>query len=134
MAEQDEWHSLKAFTPARIALGRTGVSIPLKEVLQLKLAHAHARDAIYTGLNIDTLVKSFDTFNLHTYLLQSNALTRKDYLQRPDHGKQLNETSVDLLKEDAKQHFDIAIIIADGLSSPAINMHSFPVLQLLIPS
>jgi len=133
LVEQDEWHSLKAFTPARIALGRTGVSIPLKEVLNLKLAHAHARDAVHAALDADGLYASLQTFNLHAYLLQSKAQTRKDYLQRPDHGRRLNESSIALLNEEAKKHFDVSVIVADGLSAPAVNLHAFPVLQLLIP-
>lgn len=48
--EQDIWHPLKAFTAARIALGRTGTAIPLKEVLAFKLAFAYAKDAVYSAL------------------------------------------------------------------------------------
>ena len=44
--EPDDWASLKAYTSARIALGKTGVSVPLRESLQFKLAHAHAKDAV----------------------------------------------------------------------------------------
>jgi ethanolamine ammonia-lyase small subunit len=133
IVQQDEWHSLKAYTPARIALGRTGVSIPLKEILHLQLAHAHARDAVYAMLDIDGLYASLQTFNLHTYLLQTRSLTRKDYLKRPDHGRRLNDASAELLKEETNKHFDVAIVVADGLSSPAVNLHAFTVLQLLIP-
>jgi ethanolamine ammonia-lyase small subunit len=48
--EPDPWVSLKAFTAARIALGRSGTSVPLQESLAFKLAHAHARDAVYSAL------------------------------------------------------------------------------------
>ena len=51
----DPWGSLKAFTSARIALGRTGIATPLKEVLDFKMCHAHARDAVYSMLEVDAL-------------------------------------------------------------------------------
>jgi len=52
----DPWDSLKKFTPARIAIGRVGSSIPLKQALEFKLAHAHARDAVYSTLNSEILI------------------------------------------------------------------------------
>lgn len=137
MIEQDIWHPLKAFTNARIALGRTGTAIPLKEVLQFKLAFAYAKDAVYSALNVDELIKELNVFNLPIYKLQSRAINREMYLQRPDLGRLLNAKSIELLKENKSENksninFDVAIIIADGLSAIAMNKHAFPVVELLI--
>jgi ethanolamine ammonia-lyase small subunit len=133
MVEQDIWHPLKAFTNARIALGRTGTAIPLKEVLQFKLAFAHAKDAVYSALNVEELKKKLIVFNLPIYSLQSKAINREMYLQRPDFGRLLNTASINLLKENKSViKYDVAIIIADGLSAIAMNKHAFSVVELLI--
>ena len=131
--EQDIWHPLKAFTSARIALGRTGTAIPLKEVLAFKLAFAYAKDAVYSALNLDELTTQLSGLNLPIYSLKSQATSRAEYLQRPDYGRLLRPQSIDLLKNiRSTTQYDVAFIIADGLSATAINKHAFAVIQLLI--
>jgi len=128
----DSWQSLKKFTAARIALGSTGVAIPLKEVLQFRLAHAYARDAVYSQLDQHVLAAGFQLLQLPFTVLHSKAQNRNEYLQQPDFGRQLNAVSAQQL-QDNNAGCDIAIIIADGLSATAVNHHAMPVLQLLTP-
>ncbi|QNA43058.1 ethanolamine ammonia-lyase subunit EutC [Lacibacter sediminis] len=130
--EEDAWHPLKQFTAARIALGRTGNAIPLKELLKFRLAHAHARDAVYARLHSQELVQQLQQFNLPVYSLHSKAKDRNEYLLHPDLGRQLNDASVQLL-QNRSASFDIVLILADGLSATAVNHHAVPLLQLLIP-
>ena len=133
--QPDPWASLKAFTTARIALGRTGTAIPLKEVLSFRLAHAHARDAVYSGLSVNILQEQLQPFHLPVLLLHSCAADRYEYLQRPDKGRKLDAHSIELLKtaDASLKQKDVAIVIADGLSATAINVHTQSLLQLLIP-
>lgn len=119
----DPWHQLKAFTAARIALGRTGTAMPLAEVLRFKLAHAHARDAVYSALDIPALSNQAWEVNV----LHSKAADRSEYLQRPDKGRQLNERTL------TPANTDIGIILVDGLSATAVNHHAIPVLDYLYP-
>jgi len=128
----DSWGKLKAFTNARIALGRTGVTTPLKEVLDFKLCHAHARDAVFSLLNIDELVTSLQQFQLPVIIVNSKAKDRIVYLQRPDHGRKPDDESRDKLKNEKENGFNVVIVIADGLSATAINKHAVPVLERLI--
>ncbi|MBE9583749.1 ethanolamine ammonia-lyase subunit EutC [Mucilaginibacter sp. JRF] len=126
------WDKLKEYTSARIAIGRTGNSIPVQNSLEFKLAHAHARDAVYSKLDTDELHKDLAKHNLSIINIKSQADYREQYLQRPDLGRRIDAESNDLLKTH-KGDYDIAIIIADGLSATAINQNIVPLLDILIP-
>lgn len=131
----DPWASLRAFTPARIALGRTGTAIPLQEVLQFRMAHAHARDAVYSMLDKETLITQLKNLQLPVNLLHSQATDRYEYLQRPDKGRKLDQASASSLTSiagDAAKNA-VAIILADGLSATAINKHAIPLLEIVLP-
>lgn len=130
--EPDEWASLKAFTNARIALGKTGISVPLRESLQFKLAHAHAKDAVYSQLNIDDLKADLSSTDLPIYALQSRAENRDIYLKRPDLGRSLSDASIAQLQQINDAPADICLIIADGLSATAIHKNAGPVVRLLV--
>ncbi|MDB5267686.1 MAG: ethanolamine ammonia-lyase [Hymenobacter sp.] len=129
----DPWTGLRAFTAARIALGRMGTSVPLQEALAFRLAHAHARDAVYSTLDTEQLLADLPALGLPVCLMQSRATSREEYLQRPDWGRVLDEDSRERLAEMANGDCDITIVLADGLSATASNTHARPLLQLLVP-
>jgi ethanolamine ammonia-lyase small subunit len=54
------------------------------------------------------------------------------YIQRPDLGRHIDETSSILLKENTKG-FDVVLVIADGLSATAMQLHAIPFIQRIIP-
>jgi ethanolamine ammonia-lyase small subunit len=126
-------NALKEFTAARIGIGRTGISIPLKQSLEFKLAHAHARDAVYSELDIDGLTTQLKQFDLPVLNLHSQAAYREQYLQRPDLGRQVDEESVAQMRDYNKGKPDVVIIIADGLSATAVNHNANGLLKILIP-
>jgi ethanolamine ammonia-lyase small subunit len=114
---------LRAFTPARVALGHTGHSLPTAELLRFQLDHARARDAVHQPLDPNSL-------GIPHLLLHSAAPDRATYLRRPDLGRMLSEESRALLKQG---DFDAAIVIADGLSAPAVEHHAAALLHALLP-
>ncbi|WP_018622507.1 ethanolamine ammonia-lyase subunit EutC [Spirosoma luteum] len=130
--ESDEWDALKAYTDARIALGKTGVSIPLRESLLFRLAHAHAKDAVYSRLNIARLEADLASTGLPMYSVHSQAENRDIYLQRPDLGRLLDELSTKRLQDINSAPADICLIVADGLSATAIHKNAGPVVTLLV--
>jgi ethanolamine ammonia-lyase small subunit len=130
---KDPWITLRNFTNARIALGRTGTSIPLEEVLRFRLAHAHARDAVHSLADVAGLQQQLSALQAPVQALHSLAADRQEYLQRPDKGRRLDAASVALLSAAAGTGNEVAIVIADGLSATAVNRHAVPLLQQLLP-
>jgi ethanolamine ammonia-lyase small subunit len=114
---------LRSLTPARVALGRTGNSLPTAELLRFQLDHARARDAVYQELDANSL-------GLPHLLLRSAAADRATYLRRPDLGRILSADSRALLEHG---EYDAAIVIADGLSATAIHRHAAPLIAALMP-
>ena len=94
----DPWAMLRAHTPARIALGRAGTSLPTAEVLRFAAAHAGARDAVHLPLDVDSLVADLLAQGLAPVSVESRATSRVEYLTRPDLGRQLAPASRDALE------------------------------------
>lgn len=123
---------LAALTPARVALGRSGVSLPTAAVLGLGLAHAQARDAVHAALDIADLRAQLEAENRQVLEVQSQATDRAAYLARPDWGRSLD--SLSRTRIDACAHAqgcDLVLVISDGLSATAVQRHAMPLLRAL---
>ena len=64
--------------------------------------------------------------------MHSAAADRRAYLLRPDLGRRLDDSSRRNLT-DAAGKFDVAFVLADGLSAAAIDRHAAMLLELVIP-
>lgn len=125
------WHVLREYTAARIALGRAGISVPTRHLLDFQLAHAQAQDAVHLPLDVHKLIADIE---LPFVMVHSQVTDRSHYLQRPDLGRCLNRESVALLSAHTaiqSEPYDLAIVIIDGLSSFAIQKNAAPLLQKL---
>lgn len=138
-AAASSWEALRRFTPARIALGHAGISQRTATQLDFQLAHARARDAVHVPLDAEALLRA-----LHTawpaspspsppVLAHSAAADRHVYLQRPDLGRRLDAASRAALAALASLggSRDLGIVVADGLSAPAVARHAPPFLAAL---
>jgi ethanolamine ammonia-lyase small subunit len=126
---RNPWQQLRQFTAARIALGRTGVSLPTAPQLAFQLAHAQARDAVHRELDDDALAQSLtESLGLRCIRASSAAGDRATYLRRPDLGRTLDPQSR-LALQDTAGPYDIGFVIADGLSALAIERHALPFLR-----
>ncbi|TSJ52116.1 ethanolamine ammonia-lyase subunit EutC [Atlantibacter subterranea] len=133
MHAPDAWKALNQFTDARIALGRSGASLPTAEVLKFGLAHAQARDAIHQPFDSDTLAEQLAALDLETLTVHSQATDRPVYLNRPDLGRRLDEPSRERLTARRATPHDVLLVIGDGLSSHAVQRQAVPLVRALLP-
>jgi len=122
---------LRDYTPARVELGRAGVSLPTRALLQFQLAHAKARDAVHLPLAVNSLVVELKQHGIESITLASAARDRDEYLKRPDLGRRLSDDSRERLS-GLRADYDAVFVIADGLSALAVHRHAVPVLHLLL--
>ena len=126
-APPDPFARLRALTQARIGLGRCGAGLPTKPMLDFQLAHARARDAVHVALDENALRKALAPHQL--LAVRSRAADRMEYLRRPDLGRRLDPRDADRCNAGT---FDLAIVVADGLSAIAVHRNAPPLLDALL--
>lgn len=124
----DMFRQLRLATQARIGLGRAGDGLPTRPLLDFRMAHAMARDAVHTSLSESVVSSGLAAAPIR---VASQAFDRTVYLQRPDLGRRLDEASAQGLDSLAIETCDAVIIIADGLSALAVHRHGAAVATAL---
>ena len=134
---RDPWHPLRRLSAARIALGRTGGSLPTRELLDFRLAHARARDAVHAPFDAARLADRLRGLGSEVVRVGSAAGSDAEFLRRPDLGRTLDEPGRALLATLAAAgsgaRCDLVIIVSDGLSSRAAAEQAVPLLEVMIP-
>ena len=120
----DPFARFRAVTRARIGLGRAGDSLPIRAVLDFQLAHARARDAVHGRVDFAAMAERLGA-GRPVIRLKSRAADRPTYLARPDLGRRVDPT---MLAGVSKGAFDVAFVVADGLSAAAVEAHAESVL------
>ncbi|MBM7507901.1 ethanolamine ammonia-lyase subunit EutC [Nocardioides sp. 31GB23] len=125
----DFWAGLRGSTPARIGLHRTGDALDTPALLSLGAAHALARDAVHRPLDVESVTEQLRGLGLgEPVVVRSAAPDRRTYLARPDLGRR---PSGDLAPARGRA-VDLAVVVADGLSSEAVERHATPLLGELV--
>jgi ethanolamine ammonia-lyase small subunit len=149
----DPFARLRSSTPARIGLGRFGHGLPTSAMLDFQLAHARARDAVHASFAPESVAAALG--ERPSVIVHSLASDRQSYLQRPDLGRQLRQadaarlatgnhaageldarsraTASQVATDQTAVTCEIAFVIADGLSAPAVHSHAVPLLHALFP-
>lgn len=131
----DPWSQLRSLTNARIALGRSGGSLPTSERLDFQLAHARARDAVHAPFDPEALAARLGAISQPVLVVRSAARDREEFLRRPDLGRRLAPESRAIVESHAPTDgaFDLAIIVSDGLSAHAAATQCEPLLSAFLP-
>ena len=127
----DPWNALRVHTDARIGLGRVGDGLPTARLLEFQMAHARARDSVHMAFEPDRVRGQLGSLDLPVLDVHSAAPDRATYLQRPDLGRLLDDASHDTLSGH-KGTYDVAFILADGLSARATHDHGADTLSLIV--
>lgn len=126
MADRPITERLRALSPARLRLGRAGSAVPTAAQLAFQLDRAQARDAVWTELETEGLSEAIGQPIVE---VRSEIRDRTRYLRRPDLGRRLAETDADRLDPGP---YDLAIVVADGLSAAAVHAHAASMVLALL--
>ncbi len=129
---KDPWFDLRRFTQARIGQGRAGCAIPTSAQLDFQLAHAMARDAVHQCWPVEQFAQTLTERGWQSWLLATPIANREQYLLRPDLGRSLDQHSRRKLQSHTAQPIDVAVIVSNGLSSTAVELHGLALLEAIM--
>jgi ethanolamine ammonia-lyase small subunit len=122
---------VRAQTPARLLAGRAGAAYRTNTQMELREAHAAARDAVRAELNLSATFQKDFVRECNLFEVSSQATSKDEYLARPDLGRRLNHESRAELTARCSKGCDLQIVIGDGLSVTAVAEQVPQVLPLL---
>lgn len=107
--------AMKKITNARIGLGRCGARQRTDTLIRFLADHAVARDAVFMDVSDDFLAAN------HLEVVTTKAATKDDFLQSPNLGTVLSDEGRQKMNSICQKGVQVQIIVADGLSSTAIE-------------
>jgi ethanolamine ammonia-lyase small subunit len=122
---------VRAQTPARLLAGRSGAAYRTNTQLELREAHAAARDAVRAELNLFTNFGQDFARKWNLFEVCSQAASKDEYLLRPDLGRHLNDASRAEMTRRCTTGRDFQIVIGDGLSVTAVALQVPRLLPLI---
>ena len=119
MNDIEKFDAIRARTPARLFVNRSGVGYRTATQLALRADHAAARDAVYAEID---LARNLGDLAREKNLLEASSLaeTKQEYLLRPDLGRRLDEDSRGRIARECPAGADLQIVLGDGLSAAAL--------------
>lgn len=122
---------IRARTPARVLADRTGAAYRTATQLELRQAHAAARDAVRFELDLERDLGAELVQRWKLFAVSTMAASKDEYLRRPDLGRRLDENARNQLKLRCAVQADLQVVIGDGLSVTAVSTQVPPLLPLI---
>jgi ethanolamine ammonia-lyase small subunit len=123
---------IRARSPARVLVDRAGAAYRTGTQLELREAHAAARDAVRTEFDLEHDLGAEFVRRWKLFAVSTMAANKDEYLLRPDLGRQLNEEGRNLVKQRCPPQPDLQIVIGDGLSVTAVRAQVPRLLPLIV--
>ncbi|HVB85996.1 MAG TPA: ethanolamine ammonia-lyase light chain EutC [Candidatus Dormibacteraeota bacterium] len=112
---------IRARTPARLLQGCAGAAYLTHTQLDLRAAHAAARDAVRTEFDARAIFGEGFWKAWRLVETSTRARTKDQYLRYPDLGRHFDEASRAEIARGCAPHTRLQIAIGDGLSVPALS-------------
>ena len=122
---------IRARTPARVLVDRAGTGYRSATQLELRAAHAAARDAVRAELNMEHDLGPGFIRRWQLFEAQTRAQSKDEYLLHPDLGRRFNEAAALRITSSCPYAVDLQIVIGDGLSITAVAAQVPPLLPLI---
>jgi ethanolamine ammonia-lyase small subunit len=122
---------IRARTPARVLADRSGAAYRTGTQLELRQAHAAARDAVRAELDLERDLGSDFVRQWKLFSVSTKATSKDEYLRRPDLGRRLDENARSKLLAQCPINVDLQVIIGDGLSVTAVSAQVPPLFPLI---
>ncbi|BCS95500.1 ethanolamine ammonia-lyase light chain [Desulfoluna limicola] len=115
---REAYLKMKATTPARIGIWRTGPRYLTGNSLRFRADHAVAQDAVFNNVCPD-FIKEWGLLDMKT-----KCADKDEFLTRPDLGRKLDQASIETVAAACKANPTVQFVVIDGLSSTAIETNA----------
>lgn len=137
MLQQDRKFNLARFSQARVGLGHTGGHSKTLDWLDFQRDFAQAKDAVFSHFDEQKIINLCHQLQTNPLVVHSRAPELKQFLLRPDLGRQLSQQSAKELENYIDTHPDVCqkdvlIVVSGGLSPVAIERQIPQFLPILI--
>ena len=122
---------IRARTPARVLVDRAGAGYLTPTQLELRAAHAAARDAVRTELDLERDLGSDFVQRWKLFEASTQAQSKDEYLLRPDRGRSFSEGAAEEIRSACPHAPELQIVIGDGLSVTAVATQVSKLLPLV---
>jgi ethanolamine ammonia-lyase small subunit len=122
---------VRARTPARLLEGRAGAGYRTETQLELREAHAAARDAVRAELDLHAIFGASFLERWRLFETSTRARSKDQFLLRPDLGRHFDDASRHEIARQCTEGGDLQIAVGDGLSVPAVAAQAPALIPLL---